>query len=516
MTKSNRKGKVGESATPTTAVAINSESKHIVCSTDISACDLKHNTPSKTTGNFKVKDVSKGPEAVRTLAMEVEQWDGQESGGGIIRRNVLIFVFFYLPMIGFIIGTTYLAVKLAKDRPPRKPPLVWKKPAKDDIFCLLVIPPLTYVTNMLTAKYSPRVHGVKFIQSIELFIVGQIWAAMSNRVGLMYVMFIKGNYTPNYKIFLLKAVLIVMVFQELPFIVAMTVSFPKYTWMIKWGAFTYAMITLFEIAVYVVRMGSVVRLFVDFENVVRMMVMQAILLSIGITLYYQFPDGRAFFRYNQTMVLVWQLIFEMFGSNLWNEFVFFFGLKSCIIGQNKLICKAYDLVDPRGRLDSILDDEELYPILLRIARARYMDENFMFLHDTRDLKGRAGSEQAKRLRNGDLEATSAANARVQTVLQNYVVVGAVYPVNLPSRLLKPLRELNEEAQNFPATNLLAGDTVCDLLSSARAYTASLIDQSLIMNVFSQHKDVLDVLESRRHRLMLSCGSDAKLAVPTSR
>ncbi|KNC77479.1 hypothetical protein SARC_10057 [Sphaeroforma arctica JP610] len=512
MTKLKRKG---EAAVSTTAVTINKVSQHTCFSADISVCNLKHGLPTESSDNVKGTVVSKGLEAVRALAMEVEQRDDHESGGGIIRRNILILLIFYLPVIGFIIGTTYLAAKLANDRPSRNLPLLYKKPANDDIFCLLVIPPLTYVANMLTVQYSSRIHGIKFMLGIELLLVGQIWAAMSNRVGLMYVMFIKGSYTPSYKIFLLKAVSMVMVFQELPFIVAVTVSFPKYTWMIKWGAITYGMTTLVEIAVYVVRMGSAVRLFVDFENVVRMMIMQVILFSIGIILYYQFPDGRAFIRYNQTMILVWQLIFEMFGSNLWNEFALFFGLKSCIIGQNKLICKAYDLVDPRGRLDSILDDDELYPILLRIARARYMDENFMFFHDTRDLRGRAGSEQAKRLRNGDLEATSAANARVQTVLQDYVVVGAMYPVNLPSRLLKPLREFGEEAQNFPATNVLAGDAVCDLLSSARAYIAALIDQSLIMNVFSQHRDVLDVLESRKHRLLLSCGSAAVLVEPAS-
>ncbi|KNC79726.1 hypothetical protein SARC_07886, partial [Sphaeroforma arctica JP610] len=201
------------------------------------------------------------------IVKDISFWDGTRNRTrAVVRRNVLVMLFFYLPLIGFFWGSFYLSKYLAV--PPPKPYMRWVPRNNDSAiffsvvtgftfllcgvtlmtiykhrkspvilsklpsfiahvsFCILVIPPLTYITNMLTVYYLPRSNYVRFLQALELMMVGQVWAALSNRMALMYFLLAEGICNPSYKMFFVKSIIMSLVFQVIPYIVAMSVSFP--------------------------------------------------------------------------------------------------------------------------------------------------------------------------------------------------------------------------------------------------------------------------------------------------
>ncbi|KNC79725.1 hypothetical protein SARC_07885 [Sphaeroforma arctica JP610] len=245
--------------------------------------------------------------------------------------------------------------------------------------------------------------------------------------------------------------------------------------------------------------GGFVKFFVDYENVVRMMVMQAVILVISMCMVRIESKGLAFYRFTTSMVLVWQLVFEMFGALVWNEITGAFGFDNLRVSEKTLIGQAYDLIDPRGRLDLLLQDKELYPILLAIAGRRHMDENFRFMKDVRQLKRMVGTEaNSLTVRAGDNYAGKISRLTLQ-VIDNYIMSGAAHTETKAVESLVALHQVEVDIHK--------------LLWMAYAETAILVHQSNVLGMFSKNPTVCDILKCRVDKLTALCGTDARLVKP---
>ncbi|KNC82276.1 hypothetical protein SARC_05448 [Sphaeroforma arctica JP610] len=228
-----------------------------------------------------------------------------------------------------------------------------------------------------------------------------------------------------------------------------------------------------------------------------MMIIQVVILVISMCKVRFESKSLAFYRFSTSVV-------QCFHNKLG-------------ISENTLISQAYDLIDPRGRrgrLDLLLQDKELYPVLLAMAGRRHMDENFRFMQDVRRLKRMLRTEAntlTVQERNNDSENISRLTLQI---LDNYIMQGAAHPVNLPSRILKPLREMRESTPVESSMSLHQVEVdIYQLLWMAYAETVMLVHESNVLDMFSKNPTVCDILKSRVDRLTTLCGTDARPAKP---
>ncbi|KNC83828.1 hypothetical protein SARC_03935 [Sphaeroforma arctica JP610] len=259
--------------------------------------------------------------------------------------------------------------------------------------------------------------------------------------------------------------------------------------------------------------GGFTKLFLDYVNVIRMMVMQAAILVVSLCMFHFEKYGRAFYRFNASMILVWQLVFEMLGDLVWNEVARACGLGGILINENMLISPVYDLIDPRGRLDLLMQDEELYSILLAIARRRYMDENFRFMKDVRQLQKTLETQYNMPTSKQKSKGNDDISSRTLGVLDNCIITAVHCPVNLPSKIIGPLRARRKQVAEQSVLMSQVESEMHTLLLAAYSEIALLIHSSQILRFFSRDVEVCAILKGRLDRLNTLCGTVARFIAP---
>ncbi|KNC74135.1 hypothetical protein SARC_13310, partial [Sphaeroforma arctica JP610] len=139
------------------------------------------------------------------------------------------------------------------------------------------------------------------------------------------------------------------------------------------------------------------------------------------------------------------------------------------------VSQAYNLLDPRGELDIILTDGQLYSYLLDISERRYCSENCKFIRDINLL--------------GDFSDKHVAVTKlceILALLNTYIYVGAPTPVNLPSDLIAGLRNIKISANSSCAD----WNTLYHLVLEARAYIRQLLGESGVLSKFERDPRVV--------------------------
>eukprot|EP01134_Creolimax_fragrantissima_P000568 CFRG0568T1 len=199
-------------------------------------------------------------------------------------------------------------------------------------------------------------------------------------------------------------------------------------------------VILLEFFYYVGALRNASHWFVDYIALVRMVVMCTILLGIVAVLPELYPEGREITQYNCSILLIWTILFEMFG---------FVAVKMIFKSYNlpftrdvPRVGKAFTFIDTQGMLEQVVMDDELFPLLLDIAENGFYEECIHFMKAVNTLLDISTSATNSKSGSQIVAEPGAAvdidmilTSKLDDILCQYIMPEAPTPVNLPGYLV---------------------------------------------------------------------------------
>ncbi|KNC72581.1 hypothetical protein SARC_14861 [Sphaeroforma arctica JP610] len=215
-----------------------------------------------------------------------------------------------------------------------------------------------------------------FAESYGLIILG---AALLARLRVMYLVFRKGDFDVQYK----KVVLRVVFCAVLPSLCVFMIYLPEKYFFIAGLILRLLLVSvILETIYYCVRLRKTKYLRDQYVGLLTTCGISIVsILYLAIILPNLNSSVRVIDHFNAIMVVVWVFNVELIGPSVYQTFVAHLHRNNHINYDNVSLSLVINKRSKRTGLQTVLDDDRLYPTLLKIAQERYCEENVLFLHD---------------------------------------------------------------------------------------------------------------------------------------
>ncbi|KNC87283.1 hypothetical protein SARC_00611 [Sphaeroforma arctica JP610] len=275
---------------------------------------------------------------------------------------------------------------------------------------------LTY-SNWINSNWRLALNSFIISFCLQFFIMAPLL-----RLRAMYLVFIKSVYDVQYKWLVLRAVVQCAVTNCT---IWLAFGPPEYFWLIGWGARVGFALIVIEIIFYVVTLRNCKYLQKQFAMTLHMcIVILFTLCYIGLLLALLHPTCNMPDQFHAIIILVWVTNMELIGPALWQTYWVRLKLS---YNSKRPTPRRGSLVN--SGLDPIMQDGELYEVLLVCAKKRFCEEILLFIRDTDNLLAFLGDGSEECLATSVVEEKE---RRAQAFLEKYVLPGAAYPVNIAS------------------------------------------------------------------------------------